>query len=411
MEIITIVYLTLMFIALYMFSFFVIITLRNKERLFEFPHPKKIYSLSIVVPCYNEEGSIEKNIKSLLNSDYPGLEKIIVVDDCSKDNSFEIIKKLAQKYPKVMAVRTPKNTGNAAGSKNYGTKFVETELIGFSDADTHSNKDAISKMVGFFNDPKMSAVTSFVRVRNRDQNFFTKVQSLEYMIMGWSRKLLDFVDSVYVTNGPLSIYLTKYFREVGGFDETSITEDIEITWNMLNHGYKTAMSLDARVSTITPHKRGEWFRQRTRWGLGGLQAISKYRKMFFKKGMFGGFILPFVSLSIIVSLITFSFSSYLIIRSLLVRGLTATSSLASNISIFHFQKINLYPSVIIFYLIVLASFSLVYYNYVLYKTKYEEKLTIKRFFNLLFYMMVYSAMYPTVWFASIYRFIKKDHKW
>jgi len=257
----------------------------------------------------------------------------------------------------------------------------------------------------------MGAVTSFVKIRDKDKSFLAKIQSLEYMVLGWARKLLDFVDSVYVTNGPLSLYRKKYLLEIGGFDPKSITEDIDVTWNMLAHDYKTAMCLDARVSTLAPHKFKAWFRQRTRWGLGGLQAIAKYKRMFFRKGMFGAFILPFVSFSIIVSIIGFLFSVYVILKGLLTRFLVAGYSASSGVSLFHFEEMNLHPSVILFYMIILLSCSLIYYNYVLHKAKYDEKLTIKRFFNLLFYILVYLALYPTVWFNAIRRFIFKDYKW
>ena len=89
----------------------------------------------------------------------------------------------------------------------------------------------------------MGAVTSFVGVRNKENNFFAKIQSIEYLIMGWTRKLFDFIDSVWCTNGPLSLYRKSYILKVGGFDLNTVTEDIDITWNMLNHNYKTSMCL------------------------------------------------------------------------------------------------------------------------------------------------------------------------
>ena len=44
----------------------------------------------MIVPCYNEGKTIEETIKSVLNAGYKNLKKIIVVDDCSKDDSYEI---------------------------------------------------------------------------------------------------------------------------------------------------------------------------------------------------------------------------------------------------------------------------------------------------------------------------------
>ena len=133
--------------------------------------------------------------------------------------------------------------------------------------------------------------------------------------------------------------------------------------------------------------------------------------MFFKKGMFGAFILPFISFSIILSLVTFLFSIYLITKNLISRSLITGYSIYTETPIITFQEINLYPSVIIFYFVILFTLSIAYSLYVLKKTKYEKDMNIKKFFHILFYILVYLSLYPLVWFASIHRFVKKDHKW
>jgi len=409
-DVVTYVYLTFMFIALYMFSFFIILTFRNLPRLFSHPKPNKDFSVSVIIPAYNEEDSIEDTVRHVYDLDYPKKQlEVIVVNDGSTDRTAEIVRKLMAKYPGLRLI--DKENSGKARSLNVAISQANGELIAVVDSDSFPSPGSLGKLTGFFNDPNMGAVTSFVKVRNQEHNFFAKLQAIEYLIMGWSRKLLDFVDSVYVTNGPLSLYRKKYILKVGGFDPNTVTEDIDITWNMLDHGLGTGMCLDADVTTVVPHKFKSWFRQRTRWGLGGLQAISKYRRMFFRKGMFGAFILPFVSFSIIMSIATFLFSTYLIFKFFLTRALTLSYSVATDSAIFTFQEINLYPSVIIFYFVVLFTLSMTYSWYILSKTRHFKGISIKRFFNLVFYLIVYLTIYPLVWFVSIYRFIKKDHRW
>ena len=225
---------------MYLIFLFILIYTKNKNELFSYPKLTKNYSLSIIIPCYNEGKTIGGVIESLLNSDYKELKKIIVVDDCSTDDSYKIIKEYEKKYDIVKAVRTPKNTGKASGSKNYGTKFVNTELMGFVDADSYPQKDAITKMVGFFNDEELAAVTPSIFVK-RKEKFIERIQSIEYRIISFTRKLLGFVGAIYVTPGPLAIYRKKFFDKIGGFDENNLTEDIEITWNLLSQGYKIEM--------------------------------------------------------------------------------------------------------------------------------------------------------------------------
>ena len=284
MEFLTWIILIYSFIALYFLSLYLLVYLKNKDTMFFSPIPKKDFSLSIVIPCYNEGETIGTTIQNLLDSSYPFLKKIIVVDDCSKDNSYEIAKAFEKIDSRVVVVKTPKNTGRASGAKNYGAQFVDTELIGFTDADSFPGKDAISKMVGFFNDTKVGAVTSNVLAKNRT-NFLSRVQAIEYKIMAFNRKMLGFVDSIYVTNGPLSIYSKKVFDKVHGFDESQLTEDIDITWNILKHRYLVCMSFDSKVYTVVPEKLSDWFKQRFRWNIGGIQVIKKYGKLFLQGGM------------------------------------------------------------------------------------------------------------------------------
>jgi len=409
-EFVTGFYLALMFLALYMISFFIILTVRNRKKFFSYIEPKREYSITILIPAYNEQDTIKETISHVMQLDYPKEKlEVIVINDGSTDKTKEIVKKLLKKYSNLKLL-DKKNSGKA-DSLNKGVKMSKGELLAVVDSDSFPSPHSLRKLTGYFNEENMGAVTSFVTVRNKDKNLFAKIQSIEYMILGWNRKLLDFIDAVYVTNGPLSLYRKKYIVKVGGFDPKSITEDIDITWNMLYHGFKTAMCLDARVSTIVPHKFKLWFRQRVRWGIGGMQAIQKYKASFLKNGIFGLFIMPFITLSIILSIVGFLFSSYLIFKSLFGRILITGYASSILASFLNMQNINLYPSVMIFYFIILFFVSSIYYNYILHKTKYDRKITLKRLISLSFYTIIFLGFYPLIWFAAIYRFVIKDYGW
>ena len=190
MDFLTITYLVYSFIAFYFLFLFVLIYVQNRKRIFEVPPITEEYSLSIIIPCYNEEKSIRKTIENLVKNGYSQLKKIIVVDDRSTDNSYKIMKEYEKKYPGlVLAVQTPKNTGNAAGAKNYGVQFANTTLVGFTDADSFPEKGAIKNMIGFFDDLKVGAVTSTVLVHNREK-FLERLQAIEYINLNPVRKNL-----------------------------------------------------------------------------------------------------------------------------------------------------------------------------------------------------------------------------
>ncbi|MBM3233707.1 glycosyltransferase family 2 protein [Candidatus Pacearchaeota archaeon] len=404
MKILPIIYLAYMFIALYMFFFFLLLYLRNRKHLFEYPKTKKIYSLSIIIPCYNEEKGIRGTIESVLKTDYRGLKKVIVVDDCSTDNSFQIIREIAKKNKKVIAVQTPKNTGNAAGAKNYGIKFANTELIGFSDADSFIQRDAISKMTGFFDDKETGAVTCAVLVKETD-NFIRKLQAFEYSMIAWTRKLLEYIEGIWATPGPLAIYRASIIRKIGGYDSKNLTEDIEIVWRIVKNGWKVKMCLAARVYSTAPKKFSYWFKQRVRWDVGGLQCINKYKSLFMKKGMLGFFIIPFFTLSLMLGLIGMGVFFYVAGTNIIQNFLFVDYTARAGTHLLALEEINLTPTILNFFGIVLFLLGL-FFTLAGLGVMGEKRGGIRNIFNLLFYMIIYLTVYPSIMIFAIGKILK-----
>ena len=408
-ELITIVYLFYAFIGFYFLFLYGLIYIRNKNKIFSFPKSTKNYSLSIVVPCYNEEKSIGGTIESLLNLNYPNLKKIIIVDDCSTDNSFAIIQKYAKKYPKIMLLKTPKNTGKAAGAKNYGAKFVDTELIGFVDADSYPEKDSVKNMIGFFRNKNVAAATASILVKEKEK-FIEKLQAVEYRIIAFTRKILGFIGAIYVTPGPLAVYRKSSFDELGGFDEENLTEDIELTWHLLSKGYRVEMNLPSQVYTVAPKTLKAWYKQRVRWNVGGIQTILKYRKIFARKGILGFFVLPFFVLSWILGVFGVGVLLYRGIRGLIVHYLATKYSVAAQTAILTLREINLAPNILLFFgtaFIILSLF------YTLLALSYLKEKDFKRIglFSILAYSFVYVLAYPFILITSVYKYLKKKRSW
>ena len=89
--------------------------------------------ISIIVPCYNEEKTIKKIVKKILEFNLYEKE-IIIVDDCSTDNSREIIKFLAQENKVIKNIFSEKNLGKGGAIKK-GIKEAVGDIILIQDAD------------------------------------------------------------------------------------------------------------------------------------------------------------------------------------------------------------------------------------------------------------------------------------
>lgn len=411
MDAITIIYLVYIFISFYFLFFFLLVYFPNKKKIKEIPKPNKNYSLTMVIPCFNEENDIEGTIKSLLAIKYEGLKKIIIVDDCSTDNSWKVIQEYAKKYDKIQAVQTPKNTGGAGGAKQYGSQFVDTDLIGFTDADSYPVADSIGKMVGFFNDPKTGAVSSTVLVKNRN-GFLEKVQSIEYKIIAFTRKLLGFVEAIYVTPGPLAVYRKEAFDKVGGFDVKNMTEDIEITWAFVKAGYKIEMAMASSVYSVAPSTLKTWFKQRVRWGVGGIQTTFKYKRDFgnAKAGMLGKFILPLFVSSWLLGVVGIFIFGYRAARIIFQHYMSATYSVANEVAVVAFRDISLAPSILFFFGIatLIANIFLLYIA--LYHTS-EKNYKRPNLISIGFYFVFYVLTHPIVMMAAAYKFLKGNYSW
>lgn len=128
--------------------------------------------VSIIVPVYNSERYIGKCIDSLLTQTHEDIE-LILVDDCSKDHSYEIMKKRAHEEPrKIRLVKNPENKG-AGASRNVGLDIANGDYIGFIDSDDYIDRDTVKKMHDALekDDIDIARINRKIVYRNHDFSF------------------------------------------------------------------------------------------------------------------------------------------------------------------------------------------------------------------------------------------------
>ena len=129
--------------------------------------------VSIIVPTHNSSKFISKTIYSILNQSYQNFE-LIIVDDCSTDKTFEILKKLQLKNKKIIKIlKTTKNYGTGAGPRNLGIKNSNGELISFNDSDDVWEKNKLKKqMLNYSNKKYIYFCAAKYFINNEKTNFF-----------------------------------------------------------------------------------------------------------------------------------------------------------------------------------------------------------------------------------------------
>jgi cellulose synthase/poly-beta-1,6-N-acetylglucosamine synthase-like glycosyltransferase len=375
-----------MFVSIYFLILVLLVYFKNKRTFFEYPQITKNYSVSVIIPAYNEEDTIEDTVKAVMNIDYSNISEIIVVNDGSKDYTLKILKSLKIKY-KNLKIFDKENSGKA-DSLNQAVKICKGELVAVVDADSYPEKDSFSKIIGFFDDSRVGAATVSCFARNR-KNFLEKLQVIDYKAISFVRKLLQYLESIYVIPGPLGMYRKKALLDIAGFDKNNLTEDIEATWHLIHNGWKIRMSLASQVSTTTPAKFKPWYAQRRRWAIGGLQCLNKYKSCMLKKCMLGYFIIPFFGLGLFLGLIGIAIFLYLFARRTISSFLMAKYSLAVDVPLLTASEIFITPSVLNYLGIVLFVMFLFFTFFVLSVMK-DRMLGKQSFFNVIFYMTVYT---------------------
>jgi len=408
MEFLPLVYLSYMFISLYMLSFFLLIYFKNKHQFFDYPESEKNYSVSFLVPGYNEAETIADTIKHIFDIDYDNIREVIVINDCSTDNTKQIVEELLEKYPKLILINNETNSGKA-GALNRGIKIAQGDLIAVVDADSYPASDCLKKMAGFFDNPKTGAVTCPVLARNRNK-FWEKLQAIEYIAISFGRKLLEYVDAIYVTPGPLALYRREALEEIGGFDPNNLTEDIEATWHLAYNGWQRKMCLSTSVTSTVPNKLKPWFIQRRRWNVGGLQCISKYKKSIGRKGMLGAFIIPFFIINMFLGLVGLSIFTYLFSSKIISRYLNTKYSIITGTAVVSFEEFYITPSILNYLGIVLFVLGFIYIILILSILK-EKIMKKENILNIPFYLILYLILYPFIMINSIWHFYKGKKIW
>jgi cellulose synthase/poly-beta-1,6-N-acetylglucosamine synthase-like glycosyltransferase len=265
-------------ILIYIACFFMLSFLENKET--SRPILQKWPSVSILIPAFNRGDSLRTCLEKVLELEYPGKREVFVIDDASTDHTQQIFAEFKGKG--FHFITNEKNKGKAR-SLNEAIPKTKGEFVVVMDGDSYPEKDMLLKTIPrFYENKKIGAVTTLVRVNNPN-GILEKIQELEYFLsFGLHNSVLSAHDGIYVTPGPFSVYTKEALVKIGGYDESNITEDMEITFHLHVAGYKVVLEPDARVYTDVPDTMYKLWRQRKRWSYGSWQTMFKYRKDLFK---------------------------------------------------------------------------------------------------------------------------------
>ena len=185
-----------------------------------------------------------------------------------------------------------KPNGGKAEALNFALDHVDEEIYVGIDADTVIARDAMSKLVRHFADPRVGAVAGNAKVGNR-MNLWTRWQALEYITsQNFERRALDLFNVVTVVPGAIGAWRTGAVKTAGRYPANTVAEDADLTMNLLEQRYKVIYEDHALAFTEAPTTARGLMRQRFRWSFGILQAVFKHRGGGERIAAMGFFALP-----------------------------------------------------------------------------------------------------------------------
>lgn len=271
--------------------------------------------ISVLIPCHNEEESIQDCVQSCLEQTRVP-DQILVVNDGSTDRSGEI---LAQFGDKIQVITLPVATGNKSYAQQYGLEYITGDIFVATDGDTILGPKTIEAFERAYSEqPDIAAVCGYVK--GLKYNWLTACREIEYVVFQNLFKIAQaHLDAIFVIPGCSGAFHTKTFLKYITFDHDTITEDLDFTYKLHELGFRIVYVRDAVAYTQDPGTLPSYINQMRRWYSGGWQNLRKHHSVLknpknifqislnYIEGLF------FSSMLFIAPLLNIRFFEYLII--------------------------------------------------------------------------------------------------
>jgi len=247
--------------------------------------------VTVLVAAYNEAAGIADTLTSLARQDYSGPYEVIVLNDGSRDETADIVRKTLGELilPPNASFRLMDFTHNRGKSAvlNDGLASALHDLIITVDGDSWVRSDGLTNIVHrLLSDPADThAIAGAVMVRNSRANLLTKAQEWDYFHgIAAVKRMQGMYHGTLVAQGAFSLYRRETLEAVGGWPEC-VGEDIVVSWAILERGYRIGYAADALAFTSAPEKFRQFALQRKRWSRGLMEAFKLHWRLMFRARM------------------------------------------------------------------------------------------------------------------------------
>jgi cellulose synthase/poly-beta-1,6-N-acetylglucosamine synthase-like glycosyltransferase len=235
------------------------------------PTPSREF-ISVIIAVRNEEGSIERCLRSVLHQNYPADQfEVIVVDDNSTDSTAQIVHRIAESDTRVRLIQLDNESDGSNGQKPkaiaVGVQHARGTLIATTDGDCFVSETWLQSMADSFG-PEIVFVAGPVFEKS-DSTVLNKLESLEFFSLIVSSAGLIGAGNPIICNGANLMYRKSAFRAVNGFGESKTFCDDETLMQRIvlrNVGkVRFCAHTAALVETHSDNDFKSFWHQRVRW--------------------------------------------------------------------------------------------------------------------------------------------------
>ncbi len=245
-------------------------------------YPDTEEDTTIIMCAHNEEQTIAQSILSIINQEYKGHIRLLVVDNASTDHTKqEIIRAQSSALKNCSVEYVYCAQPGKAHALNTAFGLICTPHFITVDADTDLEKQAVQKIMNHIVFCNSACVAGNLFVQNATSSLTAKMQIYDYLLsIAAIKRFQGSYQSTLVAQGAFSAYQTEAVRKVGGWQNV-LGEDIVLTYQLLRQGLPSTYEPSAVGYTTVPETLNGLYNQRKRWAIGmleGLYAIPPWKQ-------------------------------------------------------------------------------------------------------------------------------------
>jgi 1,2-diacylglycerol 3-beta-glucosyltransferase len=234
--------------------------------------------ISLVVAAKDEEAVITSLVEKLCALDYPASRyELWVVDDNSSDQTPLLLAELSQRLPNFHWLkRGAEAKGGKSGALNQVLPLLKGDFIGVFDADAQVADNLLRTVLPYFEPVEVGAVQVRKAIANAEVNFWTKGQSIEMMFDSFLHERRNAFGGIGELRGNGQFVRRLALEHCGGWNEDTITDDLDLTFRLHLDGWNIASVVSPFVQEEGVTRTLGLWHQRNRWAEGGYQRYLDY---------------------------------------------------------------------------------------------------------------------------------------